>query len=448
MGIAGDSVVILAAGIGSRLQSNLPKVFHKIGGLALLDHVIKAAKGINPTEIAAVLNPKYNDADLKFFAAVKRANQDTPRGTADAVKCGLKLLSDDSSGWVYILYGDIPLISSETLRRWFSVTEKCAKTAVVILAMNSDKDNDLGKLELTDESGVVQSVVEASDAPHTNVVSNLCNAGLLVKKSLLRKFIGELKPNPQTGEFYITDIVQLACKAGYVCRYYEGDRKELLGANTRAELATLERIFQDRERARHLSNGVTLVAPETVFFSHDTHIERDVTVHPYVVFSENVYIRSGAQVGPFCMIEGATVGDAKVGPFSRLRTGTDVRSGVKVGNFVEIKNSIIAENSRVNHLSYIGDASLGRDVNIGAGTITCNYDGFKKYKTEIGDDVFIGSNTALVAPIKVQDHAIVGAGSVVVSDVASGALVIARGNQKNIENGAINFRRIKKCAES
>ncbi|MDR0580621.1 MAG: bifunctional UDP-N-acetylglucosamine diphosphorylase/glucosamine-1-phosphate N-acetyltransferase GlmU [Holosporaceae bacterium] len=448
MGISGNSVVILAAGIGSRLQSNLPKVFHKIGGLALLDHVIKAAKGINPTEIVAVLNPKYNDADLKFSAAIKRANQDIPRGTADAVKCGLKLLSNDSSEWVYVLYGDIPLISSETLQQWFLITKKCAKTAIVILAMNSDEDNDLGKLELANETGVVRGIVEANDTLRAGMVSNLCNAGLLIKKSLLREFIGQLKPNPQTGEFYITDMVRLACEAGYVCRYYEGDRKELSGVNTRAELAVLERIFQDRERARHLNNGVALIAPETVFFSHDTCIERDVTVHPYVVFGENVDIRSGAQVGSFCVIEGATVGDAKVGPFTRLRAGTDIRDDVKVGNFVEIKNSVIAENSRVNHLSYIGDASLGKGVNVGAGTITCNYDGFKKHKTEIGNDVFIGSNTALVAPVKVQDHAMVGAGSVVVSDVASGALAIARGSQKNIENGAINFRKIKKCVES
>ncbi|MDR0753619.1 MAG: bifunctional UDP-N-acetylglucosamine diphosphorylase/glucosamine-1-phosphate N-acetyltransferase GlmU [Holosporaceae bacterium] len=448
MGISGNSVIILAAGIGSRLQSSLPKVFHKIGGLTLLDHVIKAAKGINPAEIVAVLNPKYNNVDLKFSSVVKRANQAVPRGTADAVKYGLKLLSDDSSEWVYVLYGDIPLISSETLQRWFLVAEKCIKTAIVILAMNSDKDNDLGKLELANEPEVVQDVVEANDAPRDGVVSNLCNAGLLIKKSLLREFIGALKPNPQTGEFYITDMVRLACEAGYVCRYYEGDRKELLGANTRAELATLEKVFQDRERAKHLNSGVALIAPETVFFSHDTHIERDVTVYPYVVFGENVHIRSGAQVGPFCVIEGATIGNAKVGPFTRLRAGTDIRNGVKVGNFVEVKNSVIAENSRVSHLSYIGDASLGRSVNVGAGTITCNYDGFKKHKTEIGDDVFIGSNTALVAPVKVQDHSMVGAGSVVVSDVASGALAIARGSQKNIENGAINFRRIKKCAES
>ncbi|MDR2723853.1 MAG: NTP transferase domain-containing protein [Holosporaceae bacterium] len=426
-----NSVVILAAGVGSRFLSNIPKVFHKIGGLSMLDHVIRTAKETKSSRIVAILSPKYKDANLAFTSDIKKAYQDIPRGTADAVKCGLKLLPEDSEGWVYVLYGDIPLISSETLQKLSLISRECSKTAVVILAMDSNGTNDLGKLEI-DEHGRVKSIIEAKDISDSNRIIPLCNAGLFIKKDILKQFIEKIKPNSLTGEFYITKIVQLAYEAGYVCRYHKGDQKELLGVNTKSELATLEKIFQERERQKHMKNGVTLIAPETVFFSYDTHIENDVVIYPYVVFGENVCIKSGAQVGPF----------------AHLRAGTNIQNEVRIGNFVEIKNSVISEKSKVNHLSYIGDAYLGKNTNIGAGTITCNYDGFRKHKTVIGENVFVGSNTALVAPVEIQDDVVIGAGSVIVKDVASGSLAIARSDQKNIANRAINLRKMKKCAGS
>ncbi|MDR1551726.1 MAG: bifunctional UDP-N-acetylglucosamine diphosphorylase/glucosamine-1-phosphate N-acetyltransferase GlmU [Holosporaceae bacterium] len=454
-----NSVIILAAGNGSRLQSDLPKVFHRIGGLTLLDHVVKAAQEINPQEIIAVLNQKFSQMKLVYEANVKVACQETPEGTAHAVKCGMEVLSttlrpssNNDDEWVYILYGDIPLISGMTLRKLGKSAQKCRQTAVVVLAMQGDSANELGKLEPTDEAGMIKSIIESKDASSEKKTAflPLCNAGLLIKRNVLEELIGQIKASPTTGEFYITEIVRLAYQAGHVCRYFEGDTKELLGINTRAELALAEKLFQEREREKHMNNGVTLLAPETVFFSHDTRLEHDVVVHPYVVFLEGVRVESGAQIGPFCMVEGAIIGkNVCVGPFSRLRGKTEILDEARVGNFVEIKNSIVGEGAKVSHLSYIGDTIIGEMTNIGAGTITCNYDGEKKHRTVIGKNAFIGSNSALVAPVEIGDTATVGAGSVIVKNVERGALALARSRQRNIVAwNVIRGRKRKKCAVS
>ncbi|MDR0677442.1 MAG: bifunctional UDP-N-acetylglucosamine diphosphorylase/glucosamine-1-phosphate N-acetyltransferase GlmU [Holosporaceae bacterium] len=440
-----DSIIILAAGLGSRMMSNIPKVFHKIGGLFLVDHVIKAAKSIGPDEISVVINPKYKDVALEFESYVIKPYQDSPKGTADAVKVGLNSLRPNDDGWVYILYGDIPMVSPKSLKKLAEISKQCKKTSVVVLAMDSSDAPDLGKLEKARAKGTIKSIVEAKDNDSSSKMLPLCNCGLFIKKSVLKQLIDKIEPSKLTGEFYITKIVRLAYESGYVCRYYEGNKKELFGVNTNAELSVAERIFQERERLKHMNNGVTLIAPETVFFSHDTYIESDVVIYPYVVFSNGVRLKSGTQIKPFCVLEGSTVIEAQIGPFSRLRSETEICSGAKVGNFVEIKNSIVSEGTRVNHLSYIGDSDVGRDTNIGAGTITCNYDGFRKHKTVIGEKVFIGSNTALVAPIKVNDAATIGAGSVITKDVPSNSLGIARNSQSNIENWT--FKRRKKCVE-
>ncbi|MDR1560911.1 MAG: bifunctional UDP-N-acetylglucosamine diphosphorylase/glucosamine-1-phosphate N-acetyltransferase GlmU [Holosporaceae bacterium] len=445
MSVSADSVIILAAGDGSRLKSSTPKVFHKVGGLSLLDHVIQTAKSINPCEIIAVLKPQYRDIELKFNANVKKAHQEIPKGTGDAVKCGLKSLSNNNHGWVYILYADIPLISATTLKILAETARKCEKTAVVVLAMNDEGTNNLGKLEPADEIGTIKGIIEAKNTLSADSTLPLCNAGLLIKKSVLRELIDKIKPNPVTGEFYITDIVKIAHNAGYVCRYHEACAKELFGANTRFELSILEESFQEKMRNRHMNNGVTLIAPNTVFFSYDTEIENDVVIYPYVVFLEHVFIKSGSHIGPFCLVEGSKIYNAQIGPFARLRPGSIIQDGAKIGNFVEIKNSIVNEKSKINHLSYVGDSTVGKNTNIGAGTITCNYDGFNKYETFIGENVFIGSNSALVAPLKICDNAMVGAGSVITKDVEDGALAIARGTQKNIKGWSKNFRKSRVC---
>ncbi|MDR2781174.1 MAG: bifunctional UDP-N-acetylglucosamine diphosphorylase/glucosamine-1-phosphate N-acetyltransferase GlmU [Holosporaceae bacterium] len=442
-----SSAIILAAGVGSRLKSNTPKVYHKVGGLSLVDHIIMTARSVNLREITVVLNPKYQNIRLKFDADIIKAHQEILKGTADAVKCGLNVMSIDTDSWIYVLYGDIPLITAETLLKMAEVAHKCERTAVVVLAMDATGTNGLGRLEPADQEGTIAGIIEAKDISNCAKTLPLCNAGMLIRGDILKKFINEIKPSAITGEFYITEIVRLAYESGYICRYYECDSRELAGVNTRAELALLEKNFQERERKKHLDNGVTLVAPETTFFSYDTHLENDVTVYPYVVFLEGVHVGSGAHIGPFCVVEGSKIGSAKVGPFSRLRTGADILDGVKIGNFVEVKNSVISENTKINHLSYVGDSTVGKNTNIGAGTITCNYDGFKKHKTIIGENVFVGSNTALIAPVEVCDNATVGAGSVIVQNVADGELAIARSDQKNISDWYKKFRRNKKCAE-
>ncbi len=439
-GLEKRSVVILAAGCGSRLKSSLPKVFHKIGGLSLIDHVIKTATEISSDEIVSVLNPKYKDFQSEINKDIKKAFQPIPKGSADTVKFAMDKLSPSDSGWVYILYGDIPLISADSLNAMYDVAVADQNTAVVVLAFDSGKSQNLGKLELAEKDGTIKRIVEAKDLREDDRTISLCNAGLLVRRDVLNELLYKIEPSAVTQEFYITEIVRLAYQAGFDCRYYEASKEELSGANIRAELAILERYFQDKMREKIMDKGVTLVAPETVFFSYDTEIENDVTIHPYVVFGKNVKIKSGAEVGPFCVVEGAEVRSAQVGPFSRLRPGSEIHDGAKIGNFVEVKNSVINEKTKVNHLSYIGDSDLGKNTNIGAGTITCNYDGFKKYKTEIGENVFIGSNSALVAPVKIENGAIIGAGSVITKDVDSDSLAVARGLQRNIENWAVNFR--------
>ena len=435
-----NSVIILAAGNGSRLKSDTPKIFHTIGGLKLIDHVIRCAEKINPQNIFLVLNPKFKNFELEYEKDIKKVYQEIANGTGGAVKCVLdsEQLSDD--GYTYILYGDIPLISPENLKNLKETAEKCEKTAVVVLAMPSDPSQNLGRLLSTGKDDQISQIVEASDSKNYDDTLFLANTGLLVRNDILKKFINQIKPNPKTNEFYITEIVRIAYEAGFVCRYCEGSVEELSGINTREDLAKLEKFFQNSMRKKHMNNGVTLVAPETTFFSFDTEIENDVTIHPYVIFKKNVHIKKGAEIGPFCVVEGATVKNSQIGPFARIRPTTEINDGVRIGNFVEIKNSKISEGAKINHLSYIGDSSVGEKSNIGAGTITCNYDGFKKYKTYIGKNVFVGSNTAIVAPNKIEDNAIIGAGSVITKQVNENELAVTRSNQKNIEYGAKIFR--------
>ena len=444
-----NSAIILAAGDGSRLKSSTPKVFHKVGGLSLLDHVIRAVKSAGVDDISVVIKPQYLDFPLEFENDVKKAFQGIPRGTGDAAKCGLSALKNLNEGLCYILYADIPLVSPITLLNMAEIFANFEKIGIVVLAMDQSGTKNLGKLVAGDEKGTVKAIIEAKDAEISGEKTlPLCNAGLLVKKSLLVQMLEKIRPSPISGECYLTEIVKLAHEVGYECRYHEASAQELSGVNTREELAQLERNFQNLMRKKIMDSGVTLVAPETVFFSYDTEIERDATVYPYVYFSKNVHISSGAKVGPFCVVEGASVKKATVGPFARLRSGAVIDDDAKIGNFVEIKNSEIHQGAKVNHLTYIGDAEIGKCTNIGAGTITCNYDGFKKYRTKVGENSFIGSNTAIVAPVEIADNTTIGAGSVVTKNVAAGELAIAREKQKNIPEWTTKFRKERdECAE-
>lgn len=444
-----NSAIILAAGDGSRLKSSTPKVFHKVGGLSLLDHVIRAVKSAGMNDISVVIKSQYLKYSLEFGEYVTKAFQEIPRGTGDAAKCGLTALKNLNEGLCYILYADIPLVSPITLLNMAEIFAIFEKTGVVVLAMDQSGTKNLGKLVAGDKEGTIKAIVEAKDAEMSSEKTlPLCNSGLLVRKSLLTQMLEKIQPSPISGEHYLTEIVELAYEAGYECRYHEASAQELSGANTREELAQLERNFQNFMRKKIMDSGVTLVAPETVFFSYDTEIEQDAIIYPYVYFAKNVHISSGAEVGPFCVVEGASIKSATVGPFARLRPDTIIDDGAKIGNFVEIKNSEIHQGAKVNHLTYIGDAEIGKRTNIGAGTITCNYDGFKKYRTKIGENSFIGSNTAIVAPVEIADNTTIGAGSVVTKNVAVGELAIAREKQKNIPEWTTKFRKEHdKCAE-
>lgn len=436
-----NSVIILAAGDGSRLKSSTPKIFHKVGGLSIIGHVLKTVREVSD-DIVIVLKPSYNDYEIEFSENAVRAFQERQLGTADAASCGFNHLKNQEDGWAFVLYGDIPLISADTLRSMISMQNTDA--SIVVLAMNSENSVDLGKLEPAEEPGIIKGIIEAKDASKHDKVIPLCNAGFMVKKSVLREFLPKIKPSTTTGEYYLTDIVKLAYNSGLKCRYYQGEVEELSGVNTREELANLEKYFQEKKRHEVMDNGVTLISPETVFFSYDTEIEKDATIYPYVYFSTGVRVSSGAKVGPFCVVEGTEIMEAQIGPFSRIRPGTKVFTGAKIGNFVEIKNSEVGEESKVSHLSYIGDCKIGENTNIGAGTITCNYDGFKKNKTKIGNNVFIGSNTAMIAPIEIEDGAMIAAGSVITEKVLTNELGIARGRQKNIPEYANKFRKLRR----
>lgn len=442
------SAIILAAGNGSRLKSSTPKVLQKVGGLALLDHVIRAAKRGGIERIAAVVKPNFSIDQLQYGDGIFAAFQEIQKGTADAVLCGLLSLESlekttaavEDEEWIFVLYADIPLISPETLQNMFQTAHICDKTGVVVLAANFDGIANLGKLKSAEIPGTISAIVEARDV--ASALSNgeesandfipLCNCGLLIKKEILLQFIDSIKPSPVTGETYITEIVRIAHENGHICRYFEGDPLELSGANTFSELAVLERNFQNVMREKMMANGVKMIAPETVFFSYDTKIDSDVIINPYVVFGPGVHVRSGAFVKSFCNIEGANIHAAEIGPFARIRPESEICDGARIGNFVEVKKSLIAEGAKVNHLSYIGDSTIGSRTNIGAGTITCNYDGKNKHKTQIGSEAFIGSNTALVAPLKIADGATIAAGSVITEDVPSDALAVARGRQANV----------------
>ncbi|MFM8185961.1 MAG: bifunctional UDP-N-acetylglucosamine diphosphorylase/glucosamine-1-phosphate N-acetyltransferase GlmU, partial [Alphaproteobacteria bacterium] len=343
---------------------------------------------------------------------------------------------------VLILYGDTPLISAETLKK---MLEKLQNNSVCILGFDDDEPNNYGRLVINDE-GNLDKIVEFKDANETERKIALCNSGVIgVDGEILPHLLSQINNDNVAGEYYLTDIVAIANSQGLRCTFIKTHKNEVLGVNSRVELANLETIKQKQIRQKMMENGVTLISPKTVHFNYDTIVANDFTIHPNVVFGAKVKIESGVEIKSFCHIEDAEIkSQSIIGPFARIRPGTTINKNVHIGNFVEIKKSQIGEGTKINHLSYIGDSIIGTNSNIGAGTITCNYDGFNKYQTIIGDNVFIGSNTALVAPIIIEANAIIGAGSVITKNVTENDLALTRSEQRNISNGAIKFRQQKK----
>jgi bifunctional UDP-N-acetylglucosamine pyrophosphorylase / glucosamine-1-phosphate N-acetyltransferase len=433
--------VVLAAGEGTRMKSELPKVLHKVAGRPMLAHVLAAVAGAGIERVAAVIGPGREDVRTATLRSHPEANvyvQEQRLGTAHAVLAAKEAIAQGCDDLV-ILFADTPLVRAETI---FALRAALAEGAgVAVLGFEAADPSGYGRL-LRDAAGALIAIREENDATEDERKTRLCNAGLMaINGAHALALLEQIGNSNAKGEYYLTDVVALARAAGLTTRVVTASEHEVLGVNDRAQLAEAERVAQERLRATALANGATLIAPETVFLSADAQIGRDVVIEPFVVIGERVTIGDGAVIHAFSHIEGARVGAmASIGPYARLRPGAALAKGAKVGNFVEIKQANIGEGAKVNHLTYIGDADIGANANIGAGTITCNYDGFFKYRTTIGAGAFIGSNSALVAPVTIGDGAYVGSGSVVTKDVGADALTVARGRQIEKVGWASAFR--------
>jgi bifunctional UDP-N-acetylglucosamine pyrophosphorylase/glucosamine-1-phosphate N-acetyltransferase len=442
--------IVLAAGKGTRMKSALPKILHRIAGASMLSHVLRAAEAAGIGRTCLVLAPGMDEVGATANVLDPRLEvfiQAEQEGTADAVKAARQAFEafDDH---VLVLYGDTPLLRPETLHAVRSELQGGAD--LVVLGFETETPKGYGRM-LLDDRGRLAGIREEKDASEEERAITLCNSGIMAFRSgkTLLGLLGRIGKNNAKGEFYLTDAVALARGDGLDTRMVRANAEEVLGVNSRAELASAEALMQRRLRARFMDDGATLIAPETVFFSHDTVIGKDVILEPHVVIGPGVVIEDGATVRAFSHLEGASVGQgATIGPFARLRPGAALAKNAHVGNFVEIKQAKIGEGAKVNHLTYIGDASVGPRANVGAGTITCNYDGFAKHRTEIGAGAFIGSNTSLVAPVKVGDGAYIGSGSVISKDVAADALALTRSPQEERPGWAARVRERRSRAKT
>lgn len=440
------AVIVLAAGLGTRMKSAMPKVLHRIAGAPMIGHVVAAAAALRPTRLALVVGPEPEMQAIA--AAARRAAPDLPivtvvqaerRGTGHAVRQARAALSGHR-GDVIVLFGDTPMVTPETLRKLVRARRRGGHAAVA--ASFRPADRKLFARLVVDARGRLERIVEARDATEEEARIELCNAGVIAfDGAILFDLLKRLRDDNAKREFYLFDTIDLAWRRGRSCGHVEIPVEEAFGIDSRAALAEAEAMLQRRLRERALAGGATLVAPETVFLCADTRLGRDVVVGPHVVFGPGVSVADGCEIRAFCHLEGCRVATgATVGPFARLRPGAEIGPNAHIGNFVEIKAALVDAGAKVNHLSYVGDAHVGAGANIGAGTITCNYDGFEKFRTEIGAGAFVGSNTALVAPVAIGADATIGAGSVVTRDVPPGALAVARGPQRTIEGWSRDFR--------
>ncbi len=433
------AAVILAAGKGVRMRSARPKVLHEIGGRSMLAWSAALARDVGADAIL-VVTAKGADAVAAAARALgcETAEQDPPLGTGHAVRAAAPALAG-RSGQVVVLFADTPLVRAETLSKAFAALD--AGAAVAVVGFEPEDPAGYGRLVL-DAGGGLERVVEAADATPAERAGRLCNSGVMAADAAdLFEFLDAVGCDNAKGEYYLTDVVAVARARGRTAAVVRADAEEVLGVNSRAELARAEAAFQARARAAALEAGVTLRAPETVFLQHDTALAADVIVEPHVVFGPGVTVEEGAIIRSFTHITESVVrAGAEVGPFARLRPGADIGPGAKVGNFVELKKTRLGAGAKASHLSYLGDTIVGAKANIGAGTITCNYDGYGKHQTVIGDGAFIGSDAALVAPVTIGARAYIGAGSVITKDVGEDALAVARGEQREIAGWSIRFR--------
>jgi bifunctional UDP-N-acetylglucosamine pyrophosphorylase/glucosamine-1-phosphate N-acetyltransferase len=424
------AVVVLAAGGGTRMRSDLPKPLHRIGGASLLRHVLDAAAALSPARLAVVVGhggPAVAEAARALRPGATIVEQPVRRGTGDAVRCALDALGP-LAGDLLVLYADTPFVRPATLARLLDA--RAAGAAVAVLGFEPAEPGGYGRLILGPDGGL-DRIVEAADATPAERAVRLCNSGVMALDAARAPgWIAGLSAANAKGEIYLTDVVAAARAQGAPCAAETCDAAETLGVNDRADLAAAEAAFQVRARAAAMAGGATLVAPETVFLAFDTALGRDATVEPFVVFGPGVTVEDGVRVGAFSRLEGCAVrAGAEVGPYARLRPGAEIGPGARVGNFVEVKNAVLGAGAKAGHLAYVGDADVGAGANLGAGTIFCNYDGVAKHRTAIGPGAFVGSNAALVAPLRIGADAYVASGSVVTEDAPEGALVIGRARQ-------------------
>jgi bifunctional UDP-N-acetylglucosamine pyrophosphorylase / glucosamine-1-phosphate N-acetyltransferase len=435
--------IVLAAGEGTRMRSSLPKALHQIGGRPLIEHVLGSASRAGCSQVAIVVGPDHEAVGAlarKLAPKAQIFEQRERRGTAHAVLAARKAITRKCDD-ILVMFSDTPLVRPETLKR----LRKALRDGAAIAVLGFKPDNPAGYGRLLMRGPELLAIREERDASIAERNIKFCNGGLMALAGKHALAILERIGNDNAkGEYYLTDAVAIARDMGLKAIAIETSEDDVRGINTKAQLAETEAVLQRRLRAAAMDSGVTMTAPETVFLSADTKFGRDVTIEPNVVFGPGVTVADGATIRSFSHLEGAHVGKgARVGPFARLRPGADLGKDVHVGNFVEVKEAKIEAGAKANHLSYIGDARVGEGANVGAGTITCNYDGVAKHRTEIGKGAFIGSNSSLVAPVKVGDNAYVGTGTVVTKDVPAGALVVARAKPTVKEGWAKRLRQVK-----
>ena len=441
MGMA-STAIVLAAGLGTRMKSSLPKVMHPLGGRPMLAHLLESAGAVFD-RVVVVTGPGM-EAVARAAAPHPTVVQEQRLGTAHAA---LAAADAFGSGDVAILYGDNPLVTAATLRRLLAARHE-GGAALALLAMRPTDPAGYGRVIVDD--GCVRRIVEHAEATDAERAVGLCNAGAITgEAAMLRRLLEAVRPDNAKREYFLTDVIGLAAGEGARVVAVEAPEAELRGINSRGELAAAEALLQARLRAAAMDGGATLVAPETVFLSADTVLEPDVVVEPHVVFGVGVRVAGGARIRAFSHLEGAEVeAGAVIGPYARLRPGTVVQAGAHVGNFVELKATTLGRGAKANHLTYLGDAAVGAGTNVGAGTITCNYDGLHKHRTTIGRDVFVGSDAILVAPVTIGDAALIAAGSVITDDVPEAALALGRARQSNKPDGAQASRAKRKSSKN
>ena len=441
------AAIILAAGQGTRMKSPLPKVLHPVGGRAMLDHAIDAAEALGCERIVVVVgdhSPSVRAHVAKRLGEAAIAVQDPPIGTGHAVRAAEAALKG-FAGDVVVTYGDVPLLTAADIEPVFSGDD-----GVTVIGFEARDPGAYGRLVM--EGDTLAAITEAKEASAEVLALTLCNSGVMAAPAaLLFALLAEVRNDNAKGEYYLTDVVELARKRGAATRVVHAAEDAVMGVNAQAELAVAEALFQKVQRDNFLAAGVTMSAPETVYFAYDTEIGGGTTIEPYVVFGPGARIAGGARIRAFSHIEGASVAaGAEVGPYARLRPGAALGEGARVGNFVEVKNVTMGAGAKANHLAYLGDGDIGAGANIGAGTIFCNYDGFFKHRTTVGEGAFIGSNSALVAPVTIGAGAMVGSGSVITKNVDAGDLALGRGEQTAKPGWARRFMdsmRAKKAAK-